>query len=63
MYVEPAGPQEPEAHREVVRTEQQIVDEYFEQWKQQMIRAGHKDLISEERCVEDWVVVHWAWML
>ena len=45
----------------VTKTEQQILDVYFPYWKSRMIKAGKEDLISEERCIEDWCSVNWAW--
>ena len=45
----------------VTMTEAEILRDYFPYWKTQMIKAGKSDLISEQHCVEDWVVIHWAW--
>lgn len=65
-YVEPAGPErnptEPDAPFVVTRTEQEILDEYWEWWRSQMLKlALVKPVeISEEACIEDWVTVHWA---
>lgn len=42
-------------------TDAQVLDFYFEHWKAQMTRAGKQDFITEENCIEDWAVVHWAW--
>lgn len=43
-------------------TETEILDKYWEYWVSQMVdRFGPKcDKITQERCIEDWVVVHWA---
>lgn len=46
---------------EVTRSE--ILKEYFPWWIEQMRKAGKADLISEDRCVEDFCVVHWAWKI
>ena len=48
-----------------VRTvsEQEILDEYWEWWKNAMIAKygeGH-ELINEQECINDFVVCHWAW--
>ena len=40
--------------------DKKILKDYFPYWKEQMIKAGKADLISEDRCIEDWVVVNWA---
>lgn len=44
----------------VTKTEEQILEEYWEYWKGKMIAAGKESMISEENCIEDWVVCHWA---
>lgn len=41
-------------------SEKQILDSYFKYWMTKMIEAGHGDEISEERCISDWCVIHWA---
>ena len=44
-------------------TEEEIIAEYFPYWKTAMVKKfgeGH-ELITHENCIEDWVVVHWAW--
>jgi hypothetical protein len=45
----------------VVISFDQIITDYFEYWCEKMKRIGKEDLISKERCVEDFCVVHWAW--
>lgn len=63
-YVEPAGPErnpdDPDAPFVVTRTEQQILDEYYEWWAGQMQARGKLDEISEANCIADWVAIHWA---
>ena len=50
-----------------VRTvsEQEILDEYWDWWYGKMCEKFGKDHVdanySSEDCVEDWVVVNWAW--
>lgn len=44
-------------------TEDQIIKEYYSWWEAQMIKkfgVGHY-LITPEQCIEDWIVVNWAW--
>ena len=44
-------------------TEKEILDEYWDFWHTAMVKKfgkGH-ELITEQNCIEDWVVVHWAW--
>lgn len=41
-------------------TEDQILSSYYNYWCERMIEAGKRDEISTDRCIDDWVVVHWA---
>lgn len=41
-------------------TEDQIIKSYYTYWYGKMVQANQHDLISRERCIEDWCVVHWA---
>jgi hypothetical protein len=41
-------------------SEEQILDEYWEYWKGRMTEVNKTELISKERCIEDWCVTHWA---
>ena len=47
----------------VKKTEQEVLNEYWLFWKDQVIRVHGEDsdLITEENCIQDWVVVNWAW--
>ena len=60
-YNEPDG----EASNVVVRmTREDILVEYWDYWLEKMTQKygeGH-ELITEENCIEDWVVTHWAWI-
>ena len=38
----------------------QILKSYIKHWSMKMIQAGLGDTITEERCIEDWITVHWA---
>ena len=40
--------------------EDQIIKSYFTYWVGNMIQSGHGDEVSRERCIDDWIVVHWA---
>ena len=42
-------------------TEEEILEIYYPHWKREMTRIGKVDQISERACIEDWVVVNWAW--
>lgn len=42
---------------------EQIIKEFWPFWEKRMIKEfgeGH-ELITEDNCIDDWVVVHWAW--
>lgn len=47
---------------EKVFSEQEILDEYWSYWVSQMAKkfGPYHPLITPERCIEDFVVVHWA---
>ncbi len=38
-----------------------ILDAYWDYWYEAMVRADKRHLVSIDRCIEDWVVVNWAW--
>jgi hypothetical protein len=44
-------------------TEAQILEEYWEYWKGRMEQKYGSDYeeITPENCIDDWVVVNWAW--
>lgn len=44
-------------------TERMILEEYYTYWCEQMKKADKAHLIMKEFCIEDWVVVNWAWRL
>ena len=41
-------------------SEEQILKSYYAYWIHKMAQANKHDLINEQRCIEDWTVVHWA---
>lgn len=47
----------------IEKTEQQILDEYWDYWSGRMIeKFGTGDeRITQENCIDDFVVVNWAW--
>ena len=58
VYVEPAD--DGVTPVEIIMTEKEILGIYWEYWCLKMKEIGKKDLISEKACVEDWIVVNWA---
>jgi len=48
-------------HVEETWSEEQILkSSYYKNWVLKMTQANKHDLISNERCIEDWCTVHWA---
>lgn len=41
-------------------TDKEIIEQYYPYWQMGMKRIGKVDQISEEGCIEDFIVVHWA---
>jgi hypothetical protein len=42
-------------------TDAEILATYGPDWREAMERVGKAALISDENCIQDFVVVHWAW--
>jgi hypothetical protein len=44
-------------------TDEEILSEYWDFWKDKMEKKYGVDspLITKESCIQDWVVIHWAW--
>lgn len=47
-------------HVQETYSEDQIIKSYYTYWFHKMVEANKHDLISNERCIEDWCTVHWA---
>lgn len=43
-----------------VISEEQILKEYWDYWRERMERAGKEDLINPDNCIHDFCVIHWA---
>lgn len=41
-------------------TEDQIIEQYFEYWKEQMSKVKKDSLINRENCIQDFCVINWA---
>ena len=59
-YYTIAFPGEFGQHVQETWNEEQIIKSYYTYWSTKMIQAGAGGVISRERCIEDWCVVHWA---
>lgn len=42
-------------------TDAEILETYGPWWRGAMERAEKHGFISDENCIDDFVVVHWAW--
>jgi hypothetical protein len=46
-------------------SEDQIIEQYYPYWSGKMIeKFGQEEFDknwSKKECIEDWIVVHWAW--
>lgn len=47
-------------HVQETFSEEQILLSYYDYWCSRMVSAGKADDISEEACIDDWTIVHWA---
>lgn len=45
----------------VTITEDEVFATYWPWWQEQMRKAGKGDEISREACIEDFLIVNWAW--
>jgi hypothetical protein len=41
-------------------TEDEIIEQYYTYWSTKMIQNCPNEPITRERCIEDWVTIHWA---
>ena len=57
-WLEPGPDEEP---MELEASEDEIIKNYFPHWCDQMRAVGKGDLINHAACIEDFVVVNWAW--
>lgn len=51
-----------EAHLVITKTEQQVLNMYWPYWSSAMLaHGGLSPRITEQNCIEDFVIVNWAW--
>lgn len=48
---------------QVFKTEQEILDEFYDYWEEMMIKKYGKDhyLINPQNCIDDWIITHYAY--
>ena len=56
-YVEPDENMRPV---EIILSEQDIIDQYWEYWSTAMKKVNKEDLITRKNCIEDFCIVNWA---
>ena len=47
-------------HVDETWSEKQILDSFYTRWVTMMIQNVAAPDLDEQRCIDDWVVVHWA---
>lgn len=45
---------------EVVMTEDDIIDHYYDHWSERLKDIGKEDQINRENCIEDFIIGNWA---
>lgn len=49
-----------------VMSEQEILDEYWPHWYNQMCKKFGKETVDEiysaDDCIDDWCAINWAWL-
>ena len=56
-YTEPDHNMQPVT---ITLTEAEILGQYYPSWVDKLKKVGKEHLISDERCIADWVAEHWA---
>lgn len=45
----------------VTKSEEEILKDYYDYWCKGMIASGKEDEICPQDCIDDWVIINWAW--
>ena len=45
----------------VIYSEEYILEYYYPYWKSEMIKKLGDVVLTKEECINDWIVVNWAW--
>jgi hypothetical protein len=53
-------PGEFEQHVQETWSEDQIIKSYYTYWSTKMIQNVKDADLSRDKCIEDWIVIHWA---
>lgn len=49
------------SNRHVVMSEAEILETYKVYWIEQMTKINKQSLITDENCIDDWIIVNWAY--
>jgi hypothetical protein len=60
-YIEPDWDSENLDPIYITKSEDEIIQEYFPYWSEQMKTVNKEHLIDREACIDDWTVVNLAW--
>lgn len=41
-------------------SQEQILKSYYTYWNRKMFQSGNSDQVSEQACIDDWIVIHHA---
>ena len=57
--------EDPDANSVVTKSEDEILHEYWPHWYSKMCKKYGREHVDENYsfhdCLDDWIVVHWAW--
>ena len=56
-------PMEDGSVRTTIISEDEIIDTYYDYWCKMMEKVGKAIEISREKCIQDFLVMHWAWKI
>lgn len=59
IYCEPAGEKTTEPCWTIL-SDKAVLDTYWDYWCERMRQKNLEHLIDRDRCIEDWVTIHWA---
>ena len=47
----------------IIVTEDEIRETYYPYWQRKMKEIQKEEFINFENCLNDWIVVNWAWLI
>ncbi len=59
--VDPIAPEDGDWRPSIkILSEKEILRWYFPFWKNKMVVVGKEEMVNEDKCLEDFAIVHWA---